>query len=60
MKEYLSVIIVTMVCVLAVVLAAFWRVSNKPKELPANNITNVQPSNISIYDDNVTVYQDVN
>ena len=59
MKQYLSIVIVTVICIICVVLAVFWRTSHKQESVSINDLPHVEPSNVLIYDDSVTVYDDV-
>lgn len=57
MKEYLMVVLVTIVCVLAIVGAWFWRKSQEPS---ISEVENKIEKYVDIYKEKVNVYSDIN
>lgn len=55
MKEYLTVVLVTIVCLLCIVGAWFYRKAQTPNE---NEVENRIERYVDIYEDNVNVYVD--
>ena len=58
MKQYLSVVLVTVICIACIVLAVFWRTSHTKKSISINDLPSIDTTTVIVYDDNVNVYQD--
>lgn len=56
MKQYLSVVIVFVVCLLAILGAWIWRISQRTS-IDTNTSKDVINKTINVYQDNVNIYE---